>query len=108
MWPKTIRFTLNIMRSFGAKVDVEIGLGPTPKADSVRSRGITWSMTAPPIACPSVGRPSWVPEHLDIIWIDALMSSMRTTLTIDPDNAERLRKLAHRSRLPFKRVLNDA
>ena len=32
---------------------------------------------------------------------------MRTTLTIDPDNAERLRKLAHRSRLPFKRVLND-
>jgi hypothetical protein len=33
---------------------------------------------------------------------------MRTTLTIDPDNAERLRKLAHRSRLPFKRVLNDA
>ena len=33
---------------------------------------------------------------------------MRTTLTIDPDNAERLRKIAHRSRLPFKRVLNDA
>lgn len=33
---------------------------------------------------------------------------MRTTLTLDPDNAERLRKLAHRSRLPFKRVLNDA
>lgn len=29
-------------------------------------------------------------------------------MTIDPDNAERLRKLAHRSRLPFKRVLNDA
>jgi len=33
---------------------------------------------------------------------------MRTTLTIDPDNAEQLRKLAHRSRLPFKRVVNDA
>ena len=33
---------------------------------------------------------------------------MRTTLTIDPDNAERLRKLAHRSRLPFKQVVNDA
>lgn len=32
---------------------------------------------------------------------------MRTTLTIDPDNAEQLRKLAHRSRLPFKRVVND-
>jgi len=32
---------------------------------------------------------------------------MRTTLTIDPDNAERLRRLVHRSRLPFKRVLND-
>jgi len=36
------------------------------------------------------------------------MPPVRTTLTIDPDNAERLRKLAHRSRLPFKRVLNDA
>ena len=32
---------------------------------------------------------------------------MRTTLTIDPDHAERLRTLAHRSRQPFKRVLND-
>jgi hypothetical protein len=32
---------------------------------------------------------------------------VRTTLTIDPDNADRLRELAHRSRLPFKRVLND-
>lgn len=29
-------------------------------------------------------------------------------MTIDPDNAERLRKLAKRLRLPFKRVLNDA
>ena len=36
------------------------------------------------------------------------MFSMRTTLTLDPDNAERLRELAHRSRLPFKRVLNEA
>ena len=33
---------------------------------------------------------------------------MRTTLTIDSDNAERLRKLAKRLRLPFERVLNDA
>jgi hypothetical protein len=33
---------------------------------------------------------------------------MRTTLTLDPDNAEDLRALSQRSRLPFKRVLNDA
>jgi hypothetical protein len=33
---------------------------------------------------------------------------MRTTLTLDADNAERLRELAHRTRKPFKRVLNDA
>jgi len=33
---------------------------------------------------------------------------MRTTLTLDDDNAERLRELAHRSRRPFKRVLNEA
>lgn len=33
---------------------------------------------------------------------------MRTTLTLDPDNDERLREFAHRSRLSFKRVLNEA
>ena len=33
---------------------------------------------------------------------------MRTTVTLDNDLAERLRQLAHRSRLPFKRVLNEA
>lgn len=33
---------------------------------------------------------------------------MRTTLTLDDDNAERLRELAHRTRRPFKRVLNEA
>jgi hypothetical protein len=33
---------------------------------------------------------------------------MRTTLTLDDDNAEALRDLAHRTRQPFKRVLNDA
>ncbi len=33
---------------------------------------------------------------------------MRITVTIDLDNAERLLNLAHRLRLPFKRVLNDA
>lgn len=33
---------------------------------------------------------------------------MRTTLTLDEDNAEQLRELSHRSKLPFKRVLNEA
>lgn len=33
---------------------------------------------------------------------------MRTTLTLDDDNAEALRELAHRTRQPFKRVLNEA
>jgi len=32
---------------------------------------------------------------------------MRTTLTLDEDNAERLRELAHRTRRPFKRVVNE-
>ena len=36
------------------------------------------------------------------------MTPMRITVTIDPDNAERLLKLARRLRLPFKRVFNDA
>ena len=33
---------------------------------------------------------------------------MRTTLTIDPDVAEALRKRAHRARKPFKQVVNEA
>ncbi|MFZ4774401.1 MAG: DUF2191 domain-containing protein [Terrimicrobiaceae bacterium] len=33
---------------------------------------------------------------------------MRTTLTLDADNAEGLREFAHRSRLSFKRVVNEA
>ena len=32
---------------------------------------------------------------------------MRTTLTLDDDVAEKLQDLAHRQRLPFKRVVND-
>lgn len=32
---------------------------------------------------------------------------MRTTLTLDDDNAERLRELAYQSKAPFKRVLNQ-
>ncbi len=36
------------------------------------------------------------------------MRIMRTTITLDDDNAERLRELAHRTRRPFKRVLNEA
>ena len=36
-----------------------------------------------------------------------MMSSMRTTLTIDDDVAEKLRELAHRRRLPFKEIVNS-
>lgn len=32
---------------------------------------------------------------------------MRTTLTLDEDNADRLRELAHRTHQPFKRVVNE-
>ena len=32
---------------------------------------------------------------------------MRTTLTLDEDNADRLRELSQRMRRPFKRVVND-
>ena len=35
------------------------------------------------------------------------MLAMRTTLTLDDDNAERLRELAYRSKTPFKRVVNQ-
>ena len=33
---------------------------------------------------------------------------MRTTLTVDDDLAERIADIARESRMPFKRVLNDA
>ena len=33
---------------------------------------------------------------------------MRTTVTLDPDVAEKLSRLAHARRAPFKRVLNEA
>ncbi len=33
---------------------------------------------------------------------------MRTTLTLDDDLAERLTELAHRTRRPFKAVVNEA
>ena len=32
---------------------------------------------------------------------------MRTTLTLDDDNADRLREMAEHSRRPFKQVVND-
>lgn len=37
-----------------------------------------------------------------------MMLRMRTTVTLDPDVADRLRVLARERGLPFKRVLNDA
>lgn len=33
---------------------------------------------------------------------------MRTTITLDPDLAARLRELARERRVPFKRVVNEA
>jgi hypothetical protein len=36
-----------------------------------------------------------------------MMSSMRTTLTLDDDVAKKLRELAHRRRVPFKEVVNS-
>ena len=36
------------------------------------------------------------------------MSSMRTTLTLDPDVAQLLEEEAHRRRLPWKQVVNEA
>jgi len=33
---------------------------------------------------------------------------MRTSLTLEPDNADRLRKLAEREQVSFKRAVNDA
>ena len=37
-----------------------------------------------------------------------MMSRVRTTVTIDPDIAEALRKKAHRTRKTFKQVVNEA
>jgi maltoporin len=47
-------------------------------------------------------------EHLDIENLDALMPSMRTTLTLDPDVAARLAAEAARSDRAFKAVVNEA
>ncbi len=33
---------------------------------------------------------------------------MRTTVTLEPDLAERLKELAHRRRTSFKKILNEA
>jgi len=45
-------------------------------------------------------------ERLDISCDDAMMLKMRTTLTLDPDVADRLRALARERGLPFKQVVN--
>src|SRR5262245_61232139 len=44
-------------------------------------------------------------QHRDAL-CDAMMSRMRTTVTLDPDVAEELKALARRRNLPFKQVLN--
>jgi hypothetical protein len=37
-----------------------------------------------------------------------MMHGMRTTVTLDADNAEELKAIARRRNLPFKQVLNNA
>ena len=45
---------------------------------------------------------------LDILLFDAIMLSMRTTLTIDDDLAKELREKAHQTGSSFKDVVNKA
>jgi hypothetical protein len=47
-------------------------------------------------------------QHHDAFGIDAMMSRLRTTVTLDDDLAELLKQQARERDLPFKRVLNDA
>ncbi len=46
--------------------------------------------------------------HHDEHYIDAMMHAMRTTVTLDPDVAAKLRAVMQTRGLPFKTVLNDA
>ncbi|MCE7873349.1 hypothetical protein DYH09_23645 [bacterium CPR1] len=46
-------------------------------------------------------------EHLDSIKRRPHDASMRTTVTLDPDVAEKLKGYAHREKLSFKQALNE-
>ena len=50
----------------------------------------------------------WHGRHLDSKYLIHHDDSMRTTVTLDNDVASQLRELVHRTRKPFKVVLNDA
>lgn len=49
-----------------------------------------------------------VSEHIDAISIDAMMPHMRTTVRLDPDLAQRLRKMARERGTSFREALNTA
>jgi hypothetical protein len=46
-------------------------------------------------------------EHLDSTFTEHHDASMRTTVTLEPDVAAKLKELAHRRRASFKETLND-
>ena len=48
------------------------------------------------------------PRHLDDIGVRHHDVCVRTTLTLDPDVAKLLEEEAHRRRLPWKQVVNEA
>ena len=50
---------------------------------------------------------TWPGVHLDITRLRHHDVSMRTTLTLDDDLVEQLKERAHRSRRPFKDVVNE-
>ena len=50
---------------------------------------------------------TWPAGHLDITELRHHDVSMRTTLTLDDDLVEQLKERAHRSRRPFKDVVNE-
>lgn len=45
--------------------------------------------------------------HLDSIFEEHHYVNMRTTVTLDPDVAEKLKAYAHRGHLSFKQALNE-
>jgi len=46
-------------------------------------------------------------KHLDSIVVGHQAASVRTTLTLEPDLAKKLKDLAHRKGMSFKQTLNE-
>jgi hypothetical protein len=47
-------------------------------------------------------------EHLDSMASDAMMSRVRTTVTLDPDVAAKLQRVTRERGVSFKKAINDA